>query len=402
VSTKISINIEITNKKSIYNKIILMRVIKLTESDLTRIVNKVLREQSEEPEKEENLLLALRNFAKGKLDRDDLYAMDKDIEFIDVKRPLGQSLVTIKFDNKSDLLEAIGLHEDDMWFRDMVMSSYSHYEFNDSYTIEEDFKEGYIFEYDLTEENFDTLKSIAKMVLPNEKVDFEDDEYRRKLHRLLLDIFPNQIDYILSDYQAEKDYEMNAVAREAIKSEFDDKLDEIGVEISGRNDNEVTITLADLFSESLQLNLFNENARDMITRIISNKLGSNVGGWHENSYEFRDENKFDKESFNRGVERQFEKIVETIEEKNESEYTVKDYLDFRNRVEAKFKIKTWYETPKDKDIIFSIQGFNPENMAVNLTIKDRGTTNLKDVKMDEERFIQFLHQPSLFKLEDMY
>ena len=379
-----------------------MRVIKLTESDLTRIVNKVLREQSEEPEKEENLLLALRNCAKGKLDRDDLYAMDKDIEFIDVKRPLGQSLVTIKFDNKSDLLEAIGLHEDDMWFRDMIMSSYSHYEFNDSYTIEEDFKEGYIFEYDLTEENFDTLKSIAKMVLPNEKVDFEDDEYRRKLHRLLLDIFPNQIDYILSDYQAEKDYEMNAVAREAIKSEFDDKLDEIGVEISGRNDNEVTITLADLFSESLQLNLFNENARDMITRIISNKLGSNVGGWHENSYEFRDENKFDKESFNRGVERQFEKIVETIEEKNESEYTVKDYLDFRNRVEAKFKIKTWYETPKDKDIIFSIQGFNPENMAVNLTIKDRGTTNLKDVKMDEERFIQFLHQPSLFKLEDMY
>ena len=379
-----------------------MRVIKLTESDLTRIVNKALREQSEEPEKEENLLLALRNFAKGKLDRNDLYAMDKDIEFIDVKRPLGQSLVTIKFDNKSDLLEAIGLHEDDMWFRDMIMSSYSHYEFNDSYTIEEDFKEGYIFEYDLTEENFDTLKSIAKMVLPNEKVDFEDDEYRRKLHRLLLDIFPNQIDYILSDYQAEKDYEMNAVAREAIKSEFDDKLDEIGVEISGRNDNEVTIALADLFSESLQLNLFNENARDMITRIISNKLGSNVGGWHENSYEFRDENKFDKESFNRGVERQFEKIVETIEEKNESEYTVKDYLDFRNRVEAKFKIKTWYETPKDKDIIFSIQGFNPENMAVNLTIKDRGTTNLKDVKMDEEQFIQFLHQPSLFKLEDMY
>ena len=34
-------------------------------------------------------------------------------------------------------------------------------------------------------------------ILPNEKVDFEDDEYRRKLHRLLLDIFPNQIDYIL-------------------------------------------------------------------------------------------------------------------------------------------------------------------------------------------------------------
>ena len=379
-----------------------MRVIKLTESDLTRIVNKVLREQSEEPEKEENLLLALRNFAKGKLDRDDLYAIDKNIEFINVKRPLGQSLVTIKFDNKSDLLEAIGLHEEDMWFRDMVMSSYSHYEFNDSYTIEEDFKEGYIFEYDLTEENLDTLKSIAKMVLPNEQVNLDDNEYRQKLHRLLLDVFPNQIDYILSDYQTEKDYEMSAVAREIIKSEFDDKLDEIGVEIGGRNDDEVTVTLADLFSESLQLNLFSEKVRDMVIKIISNKLGGNVGGWYENSYEFRDDSQFDKESFNRGVERQFEKIIDTIEERSEGEYTVKNYLDFRNRVESKFKIKTWYETPKDKDIIFSIQGFNPENMAVNLTIKDRGTTNLKDVKMDEEQFIQFLHQPSLFKLEDMY
>ena len=379
-----------------------MRVIKLTESDLTRIVNRVLKEQTEEPMKEENLLLALRNFAKGKLDRDDLYAIDKNIEFINVKRPLGQSLVTIKFDNKSDLLEAIGLHEDDMWFRDMVMSSYSHYEFNDSYTIEEDFKEGYIFEYDLTEENLDTLKSIAKMVLPNEQVNLDDNEYRQKLHRLLLDVFPNQIDYILSDYQTEKDYEMSAVAREIIKSEFDDKLDEIGVEIGGRNDDEVTVTLADLFSESLQLNLFSEKARDMVIKIISNKLGGNVGGWYENSYEFRDDSQFDKESFNRGVERQFEKIIDTIEERSEGEYTVKNYLDFRNRVENKFKIQTWYETPKDKNIIFSIKEFNPANMTVKLTIKDRGTKLLKDIEMGEETFVQFLYQPSLFKLEDMY
>ena len=379
-----------------------MRVIKLTESDLTRIVNRVLKEQTEEPMKEENLLLALRNFAKGKLDRDDLYAIDKNIEFINVKRPLGQSLVTIKFDNKSDLLEAIGLHEEDMWFRDMVMSSYSHYEFNDSYTIEEDFKEGYIFEYDLTEENLDTLKSIAKMVLPNEQVNLDDNEYRQKLHRLLLDVFPNQIDYILSDYQTEKDYEMSAVAREIIKSEFDDKLDEIGVEIGGRNDDEVTVTLADLFSESLQLNLFSEKARDMVIKIISNKLGGNVGGWYENSYEFRDDSQFDKESFNRGVERQFEKIIDTIEERSEGEYTVKNYLDFRNRVEDKFKIKTWYETPKDKNIIFSIKEFNPANMTVKLTIKDRGTKLLKDIEMGEETFVQFLYQPSLFKLEDMY
>jgi len=383
-----------------------MKVIKLTESDLTRIVSKVIREQTEEPDKQENLLIALRNFVKGKITYNDLFEMDESIEDIRVRTPRGQSLITIKLGDKDYFLEAINLSKDDMWFRDMVMSSYSTYEFNDAYTIEEDFKEGYIFEYLLNDENRDTLKVIASSVLPNKKINFESEEYNKELHKILLDAFPNEIDYILNDYQIEKDYEMNAVAKEAIKTEFDDKLKEIGVELAGDN-NEVTMSIADLFSEALQLNLFNESAQEMVIEIISNKLGSNIGGWLDNSYEYQDSSKFDEESFNREVARQFEKIIEILEEKSDTEYTIKDYLDFRNRVESKFKIRTWYETPKDKDIIFSINGFEPSSMKVMLTVKDRGTQlpkdiTLKDIKMDEEQFIQFLHQPSLFKLEDMY
>jgi hypothetical protein len=267
--------------------------------------------------------------------------------------------------------------------------------------MEDDFKEGYIFEYDLNEENTETLKGIAGRLIPNEDVNLDDDEYRQKLHRLLLDIFPREIDYIISDYSVEKDNEMNQVARESIKAEFDDKLDEMGVDLSYDMD-EVTITLADLFSEALQLNLFNSSAQEMVTKIISNKLGSNVGGWYENNYEYRDESKFDKESFNRTVTREFDKILDKMDEDSDSEYTIKDYIEFRARVLNKFKMKTWYETPKDKDIIFSIKDFEPENMTIILTVKDRGTQLLKDIKMDEENFNQFLHQPSLFKLEDMY
>jgi hypothetical protein len=378
-----------------------MKVIKLTESDLTRIVSKAIREQAEEPEKQENLLLALRNFVKGKITYNDLFDVDESIEDIRVRTPRGQSLITIKLGDEDYFLEAINLSRDDMWFRDMVTSPYQTYEFNDAYTIEEDFKEGYIFEYELDDENRNTLKDIALSVLPNREVDFESDEYRQELHKILLDTFPNEIDYILSDYQTEKDYEMNAVAKDAIKTEFDDKLEEIGVELAGDN-NEVTMSIADLFSEALQLNLFNESAQEMVIEIISNKLGSNIGGWLDNSYEYRDDSKFDRESFNREVARQFEKIIEILEEKSDTEYTIKDYIDFRNRVESKFKIKTWYETPKDEKIIFSIKGFDPSSMTVILTLKDRGTQLLKDIKMNEEQFTQFLYQPSLFKLEDMY
>jgi hypothetical protein len=380
-----------------------MKVIKLTESDLVRLVKKViLTEQTDEVENDSNTLLALRNFSKGKITTNDLYGMDNTIEDIRVRNPLGQSGITIKLGKKEDFLEEIGLSNDDAWFRDIIMSSYGNgYEFTDSYSVEEDFKEGYIFEYDLNEENTETLKGIAGRLIPGEEANFDNDEYRQKLHRLLLDIFPSEIDYILSDYSIEKDNEMNQVAREAIKYEFDDKLDEMGVDLS-YDMGEVTITLADLFSEALQLNLFNSSAQEMVTKIISNKLGSNVGGWYENNYEFRDDSKFDKESFNRTVTHQFEKILDKMDEDSESEYTIKDYIEFRARVLNKFKMKTWYETPKDKDIIFSIKDFQPENMTIILTVKDRGTQLLKDIKLDEENFQQFLYQPSLFKLEDMY
>jgi hypothetical protein len=380
-----------------------MRVIKLTESDLIRLVKKViLTEQTDEVENDSNTLLALRNFSKGKITTNDLYGMDNTIEDIRVRNPLGQSLITIKLGEKENFLEEIGLHADDAWFRDIIMSSYGNgYEFTDSYTMEEDFKEGYIFEYELNEENTQTLKGIAGRLIPNEEVNLDDDEYRQKLHGLMLDIFPREIDYILSDYSAEKDNEMNQVAKESIKAEFDDKLDEMGVDLSYDMD-EATITLADLFSESLQMNLFNSSAQEMVTKIISNKLGSDVGGWYENNYEYRDSNKFDGESFNRTVENQFEKIIEKMDEDSDSEYTIKDYIEFRARVLNKFKMKTWYETPKDKDIIFSIKDFEPENMSIILTVKDRGTQVLKDIKLDEENFKQFLYQPSLFKLEDMY
>ena len=380
-----------------------MRVIKLTESDLIRLVKKViLTEQTDEVENDGNTLLALRNFSKGKITTNDLFDMDETIDDIRVRNPLGQSLITIKLGEKEKFLEEIGLSTDDAWFRDVIMSSYGNgFEFTDSYTMNEDFNEGYIFEYDLNEENTQTLKGIAGRLISNEEVNLDDDEYRKKLHGLMLDIFPKEIDYIISDYSIEKDNEMNQVAKESIKGEFDDKLDEMGIDLSYDMD-EATITLADLFSEALQLNLFNSSAQEMVTKIISNKLGSDVGGWYENNYEYRDQSKFDTESFNRTVENQFEKIIEKMDEDSDSEYTIKDYIEFRARVLNKFKMKTWYETPKDKDIIFSIKDFEPENMSIILTVKDRGTQVLKDIKLDEENFKQFLYQPSLFKLEDMY
>ena len=379
-----------------------MKVIKLTESDLNHIIRRVIQtEQDTEEETDKNLVVGLRNFSKGRISKDDLYDIDDTIWTIETKEPLGQSIITIKFEDDKEFLEEIDMDEQDVWFM-QALNGYQGYEFQDSYQIEQDFKEGYNVYYELNDENKEILKNIATTILPEKEFNIESEEYKQELSEMLLDLFPTQIDYILGDFQSEKEHEMNTVAKKAIEDEFNKPLEENGINLN-YNMDEVEITLADLYLGALQLNLFNSNAKEIVAKIINKSFGgSTPGGWYENSYEFQDDQYFDSVSFNNEVTRQFEKIVEILDERSEEEYTIQDFVEFRNRIVSKYKLKTWYDTPKDKNLIFFIESFNPDNMSVKLNVKDRETQLFKKIELDEEGFNNFLHQNTLFNLDDMY
>jgi hypothetical protein len=195
---------------------------------------------------------------------------------------------------------------------------------------------------------------------------------------------------------------MNTVAKKAIEDEFNRPLEENGIDLNYDMD-EVEITLADLYLGALQLNLFNSNAKEIVIKIINKSFGGSIpGGWYENSYEFQDDSKFDSESFNNEVTRQFEGILEKLDERSEEEYTVQDFVEFRNRVVSKYKLKTWYDNPKDKNLIFQIESFNPDSMSVRLNVKTKDNGLFKKLDLDEEQFNNFLHQYSLDDYENMY
>lgn len=376
-----------------------MKVIKLTESELNRIINRVLQtEQESEEEPDTNLVVGLRNFSKGRISKDDLYRLDDSIYEIYQTEPLGQSIITIKFEDDKELLKDIDLDEQDVWFMS-ALNSYQGYEFMESYQVEQDFKEGYGIYYDLNEENKETLKDISSVILPNDEFNLEDDEYKVKLSEMLLDLFPNEMDYIFGDFAAEKDHEMNAVAKETIKDEFEKPLEENGINLNYDMD-EVEITLADLYLGALQLNMFNSDAKEIVTAIIQKALGSNVGGWYENSYEFQDDSKFDSKSFNNYVATQFEKMSEKLEERSDEFFTIQDFVEFKNRIMSKYKLKTWYTNPKDNNINFLIDSFNPGNMSVKLNVRTVDNGLFKQLELDEEQFNNFLHQYSLDGLEN--
>ena len=377
-----------------------MKVIKLTESELNRIVKRVLQtEQESEEEPDKNLVVGLRNFSKGRISKDELYRLDDSIYDIDVNEPLGQSIITIQFEDDKELFKELDIDEQDIWFMG-ALNSYNGYEFMDSYQVEQDFKDGYGIYYDLNDENVKTLKGIATTILPNKEFNIEDEEYKTELSEMLLNLFYDEMDYIFGDFAAEKDSEMNAVAKEAVKDEFEKPLEENGINLNYDMD-EVEITLADLYLGALQLNMFNSDAKEIIVAMMQKALGSNVGGWYENSYEFQDESKFDSKSFNNYVSHQFEKILEKLDERSDEEYTVQDFVEFRDRVTSKYKLKTWYTNPKDDNIIFLIDSFDVGSMSVRLNVKTKDNGLFKQLRLDEEQFNNFLYQYSLDDYENM-
>jgi hypothetical protein len=377
-----------------------MKVIKLTESELNRIIKRVLQtEQESEEEPDKNLVVGLRNFSKGRISKDELYRLDDSIYDIDVNEPLGQSIITIQFEDDKELFKELDIDEQDIWFLG-VLNSYNGYEFMDSYQVEQDFKDGYGIYYDLNTENVETLKGIATTILPNKEFNIEDEEYKTELSEMLLNLFYDEMDYIFWDFAAEKDSEMNAVAKEAIKDEFERPLEENGINLNYDMD-EVEISLADLYLVALQLNMFNSDAKEIVVAIMQKALGSNVGGWYENSYEFQDESKFDSKSFNNYVAHQFEKITEKLDERSDEFFTVQDFVEFRERVTSKYKLKTWYTNPKDDNIIFLIDSFDPGSMSVRLNVKTKDNGLFKQLRLDEEQFNNFLHQYSLDDYENM-
>jgi hypothetical protein len=107
----------------------------------------------------------LREFTKGKINSRELEESDDSILQVKPSDPLGQSTIVVDFGDDERFFKNFDVSEDDTWFMNAISSSYSDYEFIDSYQVEEDFKEGYIVFGDLNDENKEKLQQIIKNLI---------------------------------------------------------------------------------------------------------------------------------------------------------------------------------------------------------------------------------------------
>jgi hypothetical protein len=348
-----------------------------------------------------DFIKALRKFSRGLINSRELEDSDDSIYKVKPSEPLGQSTIIIDFGDDAKFFKSLDISEDDQWFLNGINSHYS-YEFMDSYQVEQDFKEGYIIfnKKELNTENIEKLKEIAELILPNEEFNLEDDEYKVKLSNTLLTLFNDEIDSILGDYQSEKNNEMLTTAKRSTEDEINNFLESIGFQIH-RDYDLIATTPGNLVMWSVRLNLPKIDAISLFNQIIE-EVGTSLGRWAEYSYEFQDFDNFDLVSFNNYVERQFNQILETLEEDEESGgEKIKEFLGFRNRIIKKFTLDEWYILPSDKKVSFRVEGFDREDMKVIIQIKKENRGSYRKLELSEENFNNLLYNLQLFDLFDV-
>jgi hypothetical protein len=340
---------------------------------------------------------ALRNFSRGKIDYRELEDSDDAILKVKPSDPLGQSTIVIDFDTDEKFFKALDISEDDRWFLGVINSSYSSYEFMDSYQVEQDFKEGYIIYGELNEENKVKLKDISELILPEEEFNLNDDEYKIRLSETLLSLFDSEMDWILGNYHTEKNSEMLQTAEKSIEKEINEFLESIGFIVFKEYD-QIATTPANLLMWSARLQLPKIDAISLFNQIIEYTGTGKLGGWYENSYEYQDYENFDLNYFNYTVEQQFDNILEKLDEdENAGGKKIKEFLGFRNRIVKKFGINKRNKLPIDKNVSFKVEGFDRENMKVIIRI-EKEYMGMRELKLSEENFNNLLYQPKLFDL----
>jgi hypothetical protein len=336
----------------------------------------------------------LKQFAKGKIDKNTLIHSDDLIYDIKVNsNSLGDSAILLRYDEDEGLFNVLELSDDDIWFLNLIMSQ--DYDFIDSDRMWDDNKSGYGIFSLFNDSNTNKLKEISKLVLPNEKFNKESEDFLGKLYRKLDEYFDRQLDAMNWVYMDEYNDKSSENARNEIGAEINNYLNDKGFTLIRKYDT-LSISIGDL----VYLYSITGRRYDDLKALLENILGPkggrhSVGGWGDNFYEY--EGRVDTEKLNNEFEFQLGKIWDSLSE----DEGMQEYFKLHERIVSKYKLNTWYSTPKDTKILFRIKKIDPETLKIEVDLRKSGGDDWdKTHYFTEENFNKFLHQPELFSIFD--
>lgn len=336
-----------------------------------------------------------KNFAKGKINRWEFLDAEPLIKDVRVDQSnLGQSKITIEFDDDQDFFKVINVGEDDAWFARAVNSYGNGFEFHDSYSGLDDFKQGYGVWYILDDDNTELLEKISKFIHPKE-FNLEDWSFKEELADKLIKYFPRRIDEIVGDYVMERNNEMNQEASRSVSKEINDYIKSKGFEYIPPDTLKTTV--GNIVSMFLQYGVPHVTLKELINTVFKDSE-DRIGGWDDNRYDYQNDEYFDKESVNRTINRNLEAIYEKILEDYDSE-NLGGFLKTIDKVSQKFKLGVTYSLPKDKSVTFKIKDFNFDKQKIGVVL--RKGLKQRVLELSEQNFYYLLYQPELFQFGEL-
>ena len=309
-------------------------------------------------------------------------------KFIYNEKNPSKSMVKLRFDDIEDYLKLFDIDEYDISFAESVYSYYDSANIIDYDHGYNEWNEGYLL-YQFSDENITKLKQILRLISPSTaKLDTDEDKEESSI--LLEKMFPNEVDYIISDWTDEENRCRNNGAKEWIESDTCDYFSNYGLI---RQD-----CFRDYYTtSSILLSLFNNvGDKTLSLREVLTSIGhrdSYIGGWDENRWEIYC-NDFDDKSFNETVERQLDKIFEKIEDSDEF-IDVYEYSNILNRITKNYHLNNRYKTKSGRE--FFIRKIDPATNKIIVQVFKKDGGGLEDRSYTEEEFNNFLVSPELFE-----
>jgi hypothetical protein len=298
-----------------------------------------------------------------------------------------KGILTIQFYDDDEFLELFDLDEDDKWAYDTVTSHYVTYEFRDSWSYEEDWKEGYLLPY-FNQENRERLKEILSLISPNLLDYEEDDDKTIEVSQLLTKLFDDEVESIIYEIMSEENIAKTRGFKEDVEYQVCNEFVSYGF---------FTKTcMRKYFTSVMMLMSFYKSVGDTtltLTELMKSVVEDQTFGWSDSLYEVQPVD-LDEEAIQREIERSLDKMMEKLE--GDSEFlNVLEYSEIFKRVTNRYQINNRYETKYGKE--FFVRGIDPATNKVIIEVFKKDNGGLEKRSYTEEEFENFLVSPELFE-----
>jgi hypothetical protein len=284
----------------------------------------------------------------------------------------------------------------DRMYLDMALSSYGMGDFFDSYTAEEDWKDGYLYAY-FDDEQMNRLQKYMKIINPKlyectlGLKERDSGDCRTKVSEFLSKTFERNVDDIISEHTYDLNEDTERGIREYLERDYPNMFAQYGLPMTGGFYRK-TVKLDDLINAYRKYNpKFNKSIYGLLKTII-NVESIDPPQIADNIYEFRTSDYVYSSTYNA-----IEKLLDTMEETiNENENLSGDYVEHYDFIKKLGGFDKWVSMPGDKRYMLKITDLDMEDDKVTFALQNIVKDDSKKMRLPFEKFKDFIYNLQLF------